>query len=57
MNLMPKAFLFALLSCSAALADSSNPPPGAPWTKDFGAALEAASKSGKPVFLYFTKTY
>jgi hypothetical protein len=46
-----------LLTASAALADSSKPPPGAPWTMNFGAALEAASKNGKPLFLYFTKTY
>jgi len=36
---------------------SKNPPPGAPWTQDFFEAREAALASGKPIFLYSTKTY
>lgn len=40
-----------------AWAGSDKPPAGAPWTMDFGAALEAAAKDGRPIFLYFTKTY
>ncbi|KAF0239965.1 MAG: hypothetical protein FD180_5108 [Planctomycetota bacterium] len=52
-----RRLLVLCFAASAAMADSSKPPPGAPWTMDFGAALEAASKSGKPIFLYFTKTY
>ena len=55
--LMARVIVALLLAASLAAADSSKPPAGAPWTMDFGAALEAASKSGKPIFLYFTKTY
>ena len=33
------------------------PPEGAPWTKDFLAAHQLAMQSGRPMFLYFTKTY
>lgn len=36
---------------------SKNPPEGAPWTKDFFEAHKQAFNSGKPIFLYSTKTY
>lgn len=52
------AILVAMtLSPATSTAGSETPPAGPPWTKDFGAALEAAAKDGRPVFLYFTKTY
>ena len=57
MRLRWLAALVVCLMVGAAFAGSDKPPPGAPWTMDFGAALEAAAKDGRPVFLYFTKTY
>ena len=29
----------------------------APWIVDYDKALEAAKKSGKPIFAYFTRSY
>ena len=37
--------------------DSHTPPAGPPWTKDFFEARERALESGKPIFLYSTKTH
>lgn len=36
---------------------SKQPPAGAPWTKDFAAAHELARKTGRPIFVYSTKTH
>ena len=36
---------------------SETPPPGPPWQHDFLAAQSEALSRGKPVFVYFTKTY
>ncbi|MCK5942028.1 MAG: hypothetical protein KAI24_08680 [Planctomycetes bacterium] len=36
---------------------SKQPPAGAPWTKDFAAAHRLARATGKPIFVYSTKTY
>ena len=48
----------ALLLCPATLlALGSTPPPGPPWIEDFGEAQKKALEEGKPIFLYFTKTY
>lgn len=47
----------AFLLASLAMAGSETPPAGPPWTTDFGKALEQAAGAGKPVFVYFTKTY
>jgi len=52
-----RAVLAIALAASTAEAGSDKPPAGAPWTMDFGAALDKAVTDGKPVFLYFTKTY
>ena len=40
-----------------ASAGSDVPPEGPPWKRDFVEAQREAVKSGKPIFLYFTKTY
>ena len=37
--------------------DSETPPLGPPWKRDFHDAREDALQRGKPIFLYFTKTY
>jgi hypothetical protein len=47
----------ALLDASIARAGSDVPPKGPPWQQDFVAAHKEAVASGKPIFLYFTKTY
>ncbi len=36
---------------------SKTPPEGPPWTTDFLEARALALESGKPIFLYSTKTY
>lgn len=53
------------LACLAALwfaapgayPASETPPPGPPWKRDFLDAQAEALRTGKPIFLYFTKTY
>jgi hypothetical protein len=52
-----RSALALLVLGTTAFAGSEKPPKGAPWTMDFGEALAEASAAGKPVFLYFTKTY
>ena len=38
-------------------AGSETPPPGAPWVQDLLVAQKKALEEGKPILLYFTKTY
>jgi hypothetical protein len=45
------------LPASGQEPDSKVPPAGPPWTKDFFAARAQALETGKPIFLYSTKTY
>jgi len=49
--------LAVLLTGQVAHAGSETPPQGPPWQRDFVAAQKEALESGKPLFLYFTKTY
>jgi hypothetical protein len=49
--------LSTALLAGAALAGSETPPVGPPWQRDFAAARQQALTEGKPLFLYFTKTY
>ena len=52
------AFVFALLGVvPTAYAGSETPPEGPPWKRDLVEAHKQASSDGKPIFLYFTKTY
>ena len=44
-------------ACSCTVAGSETPPAGPPWRQDFSDAQRAALSGGKPMFLYFTKTY
>lgn len=57
MRILPS--LLALLPVLALPAqnESKHPPPGAPWTQDFFDAHARALASGKPIFIYSTKTY
>lgn len=50
--------IMPLALCAAmAQAGSETPPKGPPWMRDLLEAQKDALLSGKPVFLYFTKTY
>jgi hypothetical protein len=49
--------LAAVLAGAAAAGDSETPPEGPPWMRDLHAARAKALAEGKPLFLYFTKTY
>lgn len=52
------AFAFAcLFATEIAMAGSETPPAGAPWQRDFDKAHREALETGKPIFVYFTKTY
>lgn len=42
---------------STARKDSKTPPVGPPWQRDFDVAMRDAITAGRPMFLYFTKTY
>ena len=46
-----------LLLTSAALAGSDTPPKGPPWKRNLLDAHKEALQAGKPIFLYFTKTF
>ena len=52
-----RLLLCTTLLAGSALAGSETPPAGPPWQRDFGAARQQALAEGKPLFLYFTKTY
>lgn len=50
--------MLTLLGLAAvAAAGSETPPPGPPWQRDLVKARTEALEKGKPLFLYFTKTY
>jgi hypothetical protein len=46
-----------LATAAVAQAGSATPPPGAHWEHDLLVAQRRALEQGKPLFLYFTKTY
>lgn len=54
---MKPVLLVALLAGAAAAGESATPPKGPPWMRDLHAARAKALAEGKPLFLYFTKTY
>ena len=54
---MRPALLTAFLAGLAAAGESETPPKGPPWQRDLHAARKQALAEGKPLFLYFTKTY
>lgn len=51
------ALLLTLAAATGAARAGETPPPGPPWQTDFLAAQRQALREGKPLFLYFTKTY
>ena len=61
MNLMRHALLGLTIAAACgpviATAGSETPPLGAPWQRDFGKVQLEALRTGKPIFIYFTKTY
>lgn len=52
---MLRASVLAILTASAAFA-GEKPVPGPDWKLDYNAARREALRSGKPLFIYFTKT-
>ena len=61
-KIVPLTFILAgaLATSAAAQSDdhtSHTPPAGPPWVRDFAQARTQALQSGKPIFLYSTKTY
>lgn len=53
-----RASMLSLLLAGALWAgESETPPEGPPWKRDLLAARAEALAAGKPLFLYFTKTY
>ena len=53
---MRNGLLLPLLT-AIAFAGSDTPPRGPPWQRDLLRARKEALEQGKPIFLYFTKTY
>ncbi len=51
------ALVLLLGAATTAFAGSETPPEGPPWQRDLLSAQKEALESGKPIFLYFTKTY
>lgn len=47
----------SLLSAVLTLAPGDVPPPGPPWVLSYREARRDALRAGRPVFVYFTKTY
>jgi predicted NBD/HSP70 family sugar kinase len=45
------------LLAGVAAAGSETPPQGPPWLRDFAEAQELAERTGRPIFVYMTKTY
>lgn len=46
-----------LLLAGIAAAGSETPPKGPPWLSDLAEAQALAEKTGRPIFVYLTKTY
>lgn len=56
-NPVGAAALALLMAAGTALAGSETPPKGPPWLRDFKTAQTEALQSGKPIFVYLTKTH
>ncbi len=54
---MHKMILPLALCAAMAQAGSETPPKGPPWQRELPAAQKQALENGRPIFLYFTKTY
>ena len=52
-----RSLLILPLLVTPLLAGSETPPEGPPWERDLLKAQKRALKEGKPLFVYFTKTY
>jgi hypothetical protein len=51
------ALSFVLALAPTAAQAGEELPKGPPWHRDFVTAHAEAAKTGKPIFVYFTKTY
>lgn len=49
--------LFSALATPATAVPGEDPPPGPPWQLTYREARLDALAHGRPVFVYFTKTY
>ena len=56
-NAVAAAVVVAMTLGAVAFAGSETPPEGPPWKTDLLDAHREAVTAGKPLFLYFTKTY
>ena len=54
--MLTPALLATMLAFPAAIP-GDDPPPGAPWIRSYREAKLDALANGRPVFVYFTKTY
>jgi len=52
-----RAMLLLSMITGPVLAGSESPPEGPPWVRDLAVARKKALAGGKPIFIYFTKTY
>ena len=55
--MLTHALALTLLALPAVPVRGDDPPPGAPWLRSYRAAKRDALAHGRPVFVYFTKTY
>ena len=56
-TLLALSIVAGALTAQAKDTGSKTPPAGAPWILDFTAARTKALETGKPIFVYSTKTY
>ena len=54
-RVMHHALSLSLLASLAPIGD--DPPPGPPWKRSYREACLDAIQNGRPVFVYFSKTY
>ncbi len=57
LGFMKTLALVLLVAFGSGLWAGETLPAGPPWERDFMKAHASALEAGKPIFLYFTKTY
>ena len=55
--LAPTLFASVVLVSAPSAARGDEPPPGLPWLRTYAEAKRDALRKGRPVCVYFTKTY
>ncbi len=56
-NTVLASLFLPILLATTSFGGSETPPPGPSWKRDFYDAQQEALRGGKPIFIYFTKTY